>query len=157
MMFLGWAVGAPISGYFSDLTGRRILPLLIGACMSLLTIVVVLYYPGLSYFKLSILMFIYGAFSSTEIIVFVMAKENCTTSLPGTVLAAINMIVTLGGVIFQPMVGKLLDAVGEHKLLNGVHMYSVADYQVALSVLPISLLLMVIATFFLREQRSHED
>ncbi|MDP3705764.1 MAG: MFS transporter [Legionellaceae bacterium] len=153
MMFLGWAVGAPLSGYLSDHTGRRIVPLLMGAACSLVCISIILYYPGLSFFSLNWLMFLYGLFSSVEIIVFVMAKENSGALLSGTVFAAVNMIVTLGGVIFQPLVGTLLDTFGEGRTAEGIHVYSVHDYQLALSVIPISLVLMIATTFFLKEQR----
>lgn len=153
-LFLGWAVGAPLAGYLSDWTGRRVLPLVIGAFLSLICISVVLYWPGLSYLSLSIWLFLYGVFSGTEIIVFVMAKENSGAKLSGTVFAATNMIVTLGGVLFQPLVGKLLDIFGSHEIVSGDHVYHAADYQWALSILPISLVFVLIfALFFLKDSR----
>lgn len=153
MMFLGWAVGAPLSGYLSDFSGRRVLPLVIGALGSFLCIGSVLYVPWLSYGSLNTLMFLYGVFSGTEIIVFVMAKENSGAKLTGTVFAATNMIVTLGGVIFQPLVGILLDKFGDSKIIAGEHVYSVVDYQLALSILPISLLLVLVTAFFIKDSR----
>ena len=153
-MFLGWAVGAPVAGYLSDSTGRRVLPLVLGAVMGFICISIVLYYPGLSYSALNILLFLYGVFSGAEIIVFIMAKENSGAKLSGTVFAAVNMIVTLGGVVFQPLVGKLLDTFGDSRIVNGEHIYTVVDYQLALSVLPISLLLVTILAFFMKDMRS---
>jgi sugar phosphate permease len=153
-MFLGWAVGAPIAGFFSDHTGRRVFPLVLGAALGLICISLVLYYPGLSYIALNILLFLYGVFTASEIIVFIMAKENSGAQLSGTVFAAVNMIVTLGGVIFQPLVGKLLDTFGDSSIIDGQHVYSVVDYQLALSVLPISLLLVTILAFFMKDFRS---
>jgi len=153
-MFLGWAVGAPLAGYFSDRSGRRVLPLVVGAFMSLVCISVILYCPGLSYVALNVLMFFYGLFSASEIIIFVMAKENSGAELSGTVFAAANMIVTLGGVIFQPLVGSLLDKFSNGQLVGGEHVYSVIDYQLALSVLPASLLLVMVAAFFLKDKSS---
>lgn len=150
-MFLGWAVGAPIAGYFSDKTGKRVFPLVVGAVLALVCISIVLYCPGLSYTALNILLFLYGVFSGTEIIVFIMAKENSGAELSGTVFAATNMIVTLGGVIFQPLVGKLLDTFGDSDIVSGEHIYTVVDYQLALSVLPISLLVVTILAFFLKD------
>lgn len=152
-MFMGWAVGAPLAGYLSDLTGRRVFPLVVGAALSLICISVVLYCPNLSYVSLNIWLFLYGVFSATEIIVFVMAKENSGAKLSGTVFAATNMIVTLGGVILQPLVGKLLDTFGENALVAGEHVYRAVDYQLALSVLPISLLIVMVLAFFLKEPR----
>ena len=153
-MFLGWAVGAPLAGYFSDRTGRRVLPLVIGAFLSLVCISTILYIPGLSFVSLNVLMFFYGLFSGTEIIIFIMARENSGAKLSGTVFAAANMIVTLGGVIFQPLVGSLLDTFSSGQLVNGEHVYSVIDYQLALSVLPASLLLVMVAAFFMKDRSS---
>lgn len=150
-VFLGWAVGAPIAGYLSDRTGRRLLPLVLGAILALICISLVLYMPGLSYSNLNILLFLYGVFSSTEIIVFIMAKECTGAELSGTVFAATNMIVTLGGVVFQPLVGKLLDTFGDSGIIGGEHIYTVIDYQVALSILPISLLMVTILAFFIKD------
>lgn len=152
-VFLGWAVGAPAAGYLSDITGRRVLTLVCGAVLALICISMVLYYPGLSMFSLQLLLFFYGVFSATEIIVFIMAKENSGAKLSGTVFAATNMIVTLGGVVFQPLVGKLLDTFGDSGIVAGEHIYTVVDYQIALSILPISLLLVTVLAFFLKDVR----
>lgn len=151
MLFLGWAIGAPLVGYFSDYSGRRLEPLVIGALLSFICISLVLYYPGLSYTTLNGLIFLYGLFSASEIIIFIMAKESTGATLSGTVFAAVNMIVTLGGVIFQPLVGMLLDTFGHSmKRVTGEYVYSVSDYQLALSVLPVSLLFVLLAAFFLK-------
>lgn len=152
-LFLGWAVGAPVAGYLSDLTGRRVLPLVLGAIGSFICISAILYYPNLSHHALNISLFLYGVFSGTELIVFIMAKENSGAKLSGTVFAATNMIITLGGVIFQPLVGKLLDTFGDRHMINGEYIYSAVDYQLSLSILPLSLLLVIIAAFFLKDQR----
>ncbi len=97
----------------------------------------------------------YGVFSATEIIVFIMAKECSGAKLSGTVFAATNMIVTLGGVIFQPLVGKLLDTFGDSDIVSGEHIYTLVDYQVALSILPLSLLLVTILGFFIKDHTNN--
>ncbi len=152
-VFLGWAVGAPLVGYISDYTGKRVLPLIIGAAVSLICISLVIYYPNLSYVQLNGLLFLYGIFSATEIIVFIMAKESCGIALSGTVFAATNMIVTLAGAILQPLVGTLLDTFGDSNIISGEHIYTIVDYQIALSILPISLLLVMILGFFIKDNK----
>ena len=158
MVFLGWAIGAPLAGYWSDRTGRRVFPLVVGAIFSLISISLVLYATDLSFYALNVLLLVYGIASGTEIIVFIMAKENSgVDELSGTVFAAANMIVTLGGVIFQPLVGILLDTFGRGTLVNGEHVYAVVDYQLALSILPISLLLVIVLGFFLKDKKGSNE
>jgi MFS family permease len=153
LMFFGWALGAPLAGYWSDRTARRVLPLMMGALISLIAISLVLYGKNLSFSNLSWLMFIYGVASGTEIIVFIMAKENSGALVSGTVFAVVNMIVSLGGVIFQPLVGWILDQ-GRRQFIHGEYVYSIHDYQIALSILPISLIfVMFIGLFFLEDKR----
>ena len=71
------------------------------------------------------------------------------------------MIVMIGAMVLQPLVGRLLDlSLKYHHALDipkgvGVHqvhwLYSAADYRLAMSVIPIGILLAVISTFFIRE------
>jgi hypothetical protein len=58
----------------------------------------------------------------------------------------------LGGMIFQPFVGKLLDKHAINIVMQqGVPMYSASDYTYALSVVPVGLVLAIILSFFLKE------
>lgn len=150
-MFFGWAVGAPLAGFLSDKIMRRKCFLMGGAVGALLCICIILYMGNLSYLAILSLLFLYGVFSGTEILAFVMAKENSGTEVSGTVFAAINMIVTLGGVIFQPLVGFLLDYSNHSKITDTMITYSVADYQRALIILPLSLISIIFIGFFLKD------
>ncbi len=153
-VFFGWAIGAPLAGFFSDNSGRRVMPLALGALVACICISFVLYCSNLSYMTLNILLFFYGLASAVEIIVFIMAKENTGAGLSGTVFSVTNLIVTLGGVIFQPLVGKILDIFEASDVTSPVHHYAVADFQIALSVLPISMLLVTILAFFLKDAKT---
>jgi MFS family permease len=139
MLFIGWAIGAPLCGYLSDKFANRVVPLLLGAMGSLISIYFVIYTSNLPYWLLNSLILLYGIFSATEIIVFAMAKEVSGVKITGTVFAVTNMIVTLLGAIFQPLVGWILDIFGHGQLVEGHYHYLVGDYQRALSILPLSL------------------
>lgn len=156
MLFLGWAVGAPLTGYISDHSGNRLLPLTIGAIGSLVFISFILFDQHLSYVQLNCLMFLYGVFSASEIIVFIMAKEySPTQKLSGTIFAVTNMIVSLGGVVFQPLVGHLLDwSTTTPTLGEQIRTYSTQDYQIGLSILPISMLIVVLVAFYMNKTKS---
>lgn len=150
MVFLGWAIGAPVVGFLSDWTERRIAFLFTGSLLSAVMIGLVLYCPFLSKGMLSLLLFGYGFFCSVEIVVFVLARESCYSKLVGTVFAVVNMIVMIGGMIFQPLVGKLLDVFWDGQMVHAIRLYNQLDYQLVLSFLPLSLVLVAILTFFIR-------
>ena len=61
------------------------------------------------------------------------------------------MLVMMGGALFQPLIGMLLDANWNGQIQYGIHVYSTHDYQFALCVLPIALLIGTIFSLFLPE------
>jgi len=150
VLFIGWAIGAPLTGYISDKFSNRIIPLLIGATGGLITIYSVLYLQHMPYWLLNTLIFGYGVFCSTEIIVFIMAKEVSGAKISGTVFAVTNMIVTLFGAILQPTVGWILDLSSNRRIIDGHFVYQAVDYQKALAVLPFSLVLVILICFILK-------
>ena len=154
MLFIGWAIGAPVCGYLSDKFANRVMPLLLGAVGSLISIYVVIYTSNLPYWLLNSLILLYGIFSATEIIVFAMAKEVSGVKITGTVFAVTNMIVTLLGAIFQPLVGWILDIFGHGQLVDGHYHYLVEDYQRALSILPLSLVVVIFLCFLVKERKT---
>lgn len=152
MVFLGWAVGGPLLGLIADLNNKRITMLIVGALMAAIFISIVLYASGLSLLSINASLFLYGVFCSVEVIVFALAKDNCSQELAATVLSAANMIIMLGGAIFQPLVGKMLDFFWDGTLDHQIRVYSQADYQLVLSFLPLSLLIVAIIAFFVKER-----
>ena len=150
-LFIGWGIGAPLTGFLSDKLGSRIKPLMIGAIGAGFSICSILFVEHLSFFNLNLLIFLYGIFSSSEIIVFAMAKEISGARITGTVFAVTNMIVSLVGALFQPLVGWLLDTFGHPIYVMGHYQYQINDYQKALIILPISLSLVMILCAFISQ------
>ncbi len=154
MVFLGWAVGGPLLGLIADYTDRRSSMLILGAILAAISVSFLLYMPELNLLEIDALLFCYGLFCSVEVIVFSIAKDTSKSALAGTVFACVNMVIMLGGVIFQPLVGELLDYFWNGNLINHVRIYSEADYQLVLSFLPLSLIIVAIAVFFVRDPHS---
>jgi MFS family permease len=152
MIFLGWAVGSPAWGWFSDYIQRRCLPLIIGAIGSFVLICVLLYIPDLPEAIVYITLFLFGLLSSVQIIVFAICHEASKMKVAGTAIALTNMIVMIGGNVFQPLIGKLLDLSWTHHMVAGARVYPIYAYQLALSVIPVSLVIAaIIATLFIKE------
>lgn len=102
---------------------------------------------------MKICLFLLGFFCGTHPIVFSIIRENYRNKLSGTSTATTNFMIMMGGVIFQPVVGVLLNWHWQSHatLKNGLRTYSATDYHFALSVIPIGLALSILITLLIKE------
>lgn len=151
-VFVGWIIAGPSLGALSDKIKLRRLPLTISAILSTVILGVIFYLPGLSISSLPVLFFFLGIFCGAHPLCFALGKENCPNRISGTAVAVTNTLIMLGGMIFQPVVGILLDKHTVHSALQDTaRIYTASDYTYALSVVPIGLFIAVLLTFFLKE------
>lgn len=151
-VFIGWIISGPTIGILSEKIQRRRLPLLISAFMAALLLSMVFYLPGISLMGLYIIFFFVGIFCGAHPLCFALGKENCPNEISGIAVAVTNTLIMLGGMVFQPLVGKLLDNHAINLVMqNGIPMYSASDYTYALTLIPIGLILTVLLTFLLKE------
>lgn len=163
LLFLGFTIGAPLMGFISDKLKRRKLPMLFGATGAALIMMIVLYMPDLNQTTINVLMLALGLFYSSQCIVFAVGRELSPNEAAGTAMAMTNMVVMLGAMFLQPLVGRLLDmSLATHMAtlpagLNGLpvdalqQLYTADDYQFALSIIPLGIIIAAILTFFLKE------
>jgi len=155
MVFLGWLVGAPFFGFISDLARTRRIPITIGSIVSAIIILYIIYMPasltGGQVLVVNTLLFLFGFFSSAEIICFAIGRENSPLHMSGAAIAFINMLVMFGGAVCQPLFGKLLDLGWEGKVVNGVHIFSPEVYRHALLIIPICLIFSAVGSFFIKD------
>ena len=110
-------------------------------------------------------MFLLGLLYSAQSIVFAVGRELSPGEAAGTAMAITNMIVMLGAMLLQPLVGRLLDfSLIAHQgdtsatgpaVDNVLKLYTLGDYQFALSIIPIGIVIAAILTFFLKETHAH--
>lgn len=165
VLFFGFMLGAPTMGYISDKIKRRKLPMLVGAMGAAIMMMLILYVPNLDHHVLYGLMFLLGLFYSAQAIVFAVGRELSPNEAAGTAIAITNMIVMIGAMFLQPLVGRLLDwSLFMHQSgldVQGDHvdkmkqLYTVADYQFALSIIPIGIVIAAILICFIRETHAH--
>jgi MFS family permease len=167
VIFLGFTFGAPIMGWISDKIHRRKFPMAVGAFGAFFMSSLLLYSPGLTSTLVYIILFVLGFFYSSQAIVFAVGRENAPLSAAGTAMAFTNMIVMLGGMFVQPLVGWLLDLSAKARapaidlkyaaIYELKHVYTMHDYRVALFVLPLGIFIAYVLTFFLRETYARAD
>ncbi len=152
MIFWGWVFGGPLVGWVSDTIKRRVVPLYINPLIATIFILLVLYMPNLDIVEISVTLFVFGLFSAAQVLVFAFGRENNPPQASGTAIAFVNMMVMLSGVIFQPLIGRILDILWDGRMVQGIHYFTTQNYQLALMVLPIGLVLAaLLARFTLNE------
>ncbi|CZI02464.1 D-glucarate permease [Legionella pneumophila] len=152
MIWLGIGVGSPLLGWLSDKLESRRIALIISAVLGLIATLIILYWSELSYNWTYVVLFVLGLGAGGQTVSFAVVKENNTPELVGTASGFNNLSVLIGGAIFQPLVGYILQQTGSWRIVNGAHVYSISSYQTALLVMPICFLAsLLIATFLLKE------
>ncbi len=157
MIFVGSAFGSPLIALCSDfLEGRRSL-MIVSAFLSLIVNSLLIFASGLSSIGLLTLLFLVGFLMTGQTLVFVSSCEDMPNHISGLVSGFVNMIVMIGGVVFQPLVGWILDFFWKGAMIEGVRSYSACDYRLALAILPLSTLLAVFLGPLLRETYPHRQ
>ncbi|MBA2654591.1 MAG: MFS transporter [Gammaproteobacteria bacterium] len=150
MVFFGWLVGAPLTGWISDKMQKRRLPLLLGCLFSALAITWVIYIPT-SLILAQILLFLFGVFSSIEVVCFAVGRETSPRNVSGAAVSFVNLLVMFGGLAFQPLVGKILDIYWKGLISDDLRVYTPEGFRLALTVIPVAIIIGMVLCFILRE------
>jgi MFS family permease len=135
IFFMGVAFGSPI---ISSLGKKLKVPYLTMASLGILGTLLFscILFLEESLLTLGVLLFLMGAICGGHVLCFVNAKERNPIELSGTTLGFINAIVMMSGLVFQPLIGFLLDIQWDNKVDKlGVPVYSLAHLQYALSII----------------------
>ncbi|MCI5051919.1 MAG: MFS transporter [Simkaniaceae bacterium] len=156
MLFIGWMVGGPLIGHISDYMKRR--QGVLSASMLVTTVLLcALIFLKWHPFVVYLLLFFIGLFSAAELLNFSYAIEVNDKKSKATAVAFTNCLIALVGSIMQPAIGVLLDWHWAGKMVDGAPSYSLENYHIALSALPILLIVGFLLSFFLREGVFHSD
>lgn len=150
-IFLGWAIGGPITGWISDRQKKRKPTMKLSAILSMIMLGAILYIPHLPLFALFALLFLYGIANTGVATSYAMASEINAIEVSGTSIAFANMASVIIGSCFQPLIGVILDRLWDGTLSHGVPVYSLLAYQQAMQLLPACLFLAFLTTFLIKE------
>jgi MFS family permease len=150
LVFIGLGLGSPLLGMLSDKLGRRTV-MFFSTLLANLAITLVLYCNFLPLGLVSCLLFIFGFGLGAFMLVFAIGKEINPLPLTATVIAMINTCDALLDALTEPFIGKLLDLSWGGELVHGVHQFSLQSYHVALSVLPLYLVIAAVLLLWVNE------
>ena len=151
LIFIGMLIGSPFNGGLSDRIGYRKAPMIVGATLTLLCMVGILYIHTLSYAALCGLFFGLGFFSASQIITYALLIESSQSHLTASTESVAAVIIMSSGAVFQPLFGYLLHQHWSGQIINGIPVYAASDYQYALLLLPVAFVGSIIMALFIQE------
>jgi len=150
--WLGLGLGSPFMGWWSTHVSRRVRPLIICFSLGFVSSITLLSAHLLPVWCIVAALFFLGVSASVQSLSFGIIKDIIPHNMFGTAAGFNNMAAIIGGAISQPLVGVLLDVHWVDETLNGIPVYSLADYRFALYLLPVSAVVgILIAKFGVKE------
>lgn len=156
LLFIGFAIGSPLFGFWSDKSGKRKPLIYVGTLLSTLIICLIIYLPTHNNYLLSSLMFLFGFFISAFLLSFSMIREMNSLRYAATSVAFMNALNAALCAISDPLIGKFLDITWNGKLVDGSPVFSLGDYHLALVAMPIYLLIGLVFFWFVDETRGKQ-
>lgn len=150
LTFIGFAIGAPLSGWYSNHIGKRKPLMLVGTIIALVALCLCLF-MHLSLLNLAITMFVMGFFISFFFISFAYISEINPHHFAGSSIGFINMFNALCGAVSEPLIGKLLDLRWHGEMHAGARYFTPANYHHALLILPVGMLVALVILLFCKE------
>lgn len=150
MIAVGMIIGSPLVGFLSDrvLHSRKKVLTLASTVLFLELLLLNIFPQDLSRFGLYVVFLVFSITSAAIVVIgFTTTKELFPVEIAGTSVGTVNLFPFLGGAIFQPLVGRLLDSYP--KALNGA--YSLDGYRAMLLVLLVASVIAVVSTFYMKE------
>lgn len=160
MIFIGFAVGAPIFGWLSDFIGRRKIVMVIGTAIAAIFSIMVLAMPPMPLSMLSAVMFLFGFSISSFLLCFTMIREINPPILAATAVGFMNAFDALFGAVSDPLTGKFLDMGWQGAMEAGARIFPTSVYRLALITLPVFLVIATACLIFIRDtfcQSQHSD
>jgi sugar phosphate permease len=150
MLAWGMIIGSPLLGLLSEkvLKSRKKTFMLCTSVLTVLLMFINFFAANLPSFILALWFFLFSVCSSAIVIMaFTTTKELFPVEIAGTSVGTVNLFPFLGGAVFMPLLGRILDSYPK----TSASEFSVQGYRMVLLVLLVASTISLICTFFMKE------
>jgi len=148
MMMVGLSAGCPLMGWLCGRLHRRRPILVANALICALLMAIVIYCPAINVYVDAVLLFMTGFFSSVYVFNYTIGYEMAPVNAKSTSIGFVNTLGVITAPVFQPIVGLILYLIARG---HAHQIYTVLDYQIALTLLPACLIIAAILAIFIPE------
>jgi MFS family permease len=143
LLFIGWVVGSPITGYFSDKYENELSIMRVSAMLAFIVSILIIYVNFLNALYIASMMFLLGFFSSSQILVWKIFNKIAPNKIEGAGAAMTNMLIMLTVGACQLSVGYIMNRFISHP----------QAYHFALSIIPLCLLVSIFLSYYLHKNK----
>lgn len=140
-IYIGLGIGSPAFSFLCNKLKAYKPAVFISAFASLVLFSIVFYMPLMPLWLLTSCLILAGFALGGQFLAFSMASAINPLSATGTAGGFQNMICMLSGVLFQPLLGWMLDYSWKGDFVNGVRAYTASEYIFAFTPIVIALVL----------------
>ncbi|MDQ2994704.1 MAG: hypothetical protein M3R00_07135, partial [Pseudomonadota bacterium] len=150
MLFVGIALACPLAGWLYPYIRSQLRPIFFCAALLMCaTLSWVIYWPPTSLWMYGAVMIFLGGFSCVYVMSYTYVKEIVDESISTTAIGFTNALCVATVPVLQPLIGYLLQFSHNRNSVGADDVYNLVDYQFALAVLPISLLIAAALSWFI--------
>jgi RPE1 domain-containing protein len=153
-LFLGFTGGNLLSSWIAEKIDSCKKVMIVCSIVFTLALWRAIFSDSIDYNTCLMLLLITGIMAGSNIFSFSLAYNMVPEKYGGTSVGFINAVIMLSGVIFQPLLGKLLDLFRNGMVDGGGHpVYTVEIYRHAFTSIIIGAVLAVCSTFFVEDSK----
>lgn len=136
LFWLALGITSPLLGWWSDKIKSRKIPCYLAFVAGLFGSFLILLAPHVPPLVTGIALILLGCSAAVQSLTFGIIKDILPADIFGTASGFTNMMAIAAGGIAQQTVGILLSLMWDHQMANGAPVYTLANYQAAIMVLP---------------------
>ncbi|MBX3486867.1 MAG: MFS transporter [Candidatus Paracaedibacteraceae bacterium] len=138
MIYLGIAFGSPLAARLSNTFKSPVRVMMGSSLLTAALFMAAVRFDSMTYQAMLVILFFAGMANAGQVMCFAAVKENVENHLSGTAAGFTNALVMLSGIIFQPLLGIILDVSWQGQLNgDGTRFYGEEAYQTAMMAIPL--------------------
>jgi MFS family permease len=157
LLFIGFGLGSVLCAYEAKLFKSYKKTIIVNTLLLMAAIYPALYSDSISLSMCLVLLFFVGVFAGADTLCFTLAYKLIPEKYAGTSAGFMNAIIMSSGLVFQPVLGALLDFF-RHGAVNdsGGPLYTLGTYREAFYAVIISMVIATVLTFFIKEPKDEQ-
>lgn len=157
-ILIGSGVGSVLAPYVADKINSYKKTIIFFTIGLIFTFGTAIYSDSISFYSCLFLMFLGGICGGADILAFGIVFHLVPKEFAATSIGFLNALIMAGGVVFQPLLGHLLDFFRAGAVnADGSPLYNVGMYRSAFVIVVVCMVLGFIASFFINEVKPKEE